>query len=182
MANLPDTFALREVLDKINSQAKYKPHDDVVRPSVRALDGDEPTVYHAVVNGWQMVVRLQSVFRSESCVYRLGLMRFLGGPRWLCILVIPGFAGVSQQLRRHFSVGFVLALSPRHHTHIPPYAAATIARCQCLQQSAGSPLNFYDRTGNDRFVPELASQPYQEREDIDEIAQRGAGSGGRHSH
>ncbi|PBK89218.1 hypothetical protein ARMGADRAFT_1083762 [Armillaria gallica] len=52
-----------------------------------------------------------------------------------------------------FSVGFVLAPFPRHHTHIPPHAAATIARCQYLQQSVGLPLNFYDRTENDRFVP-----------------------------
>ncbi len=36
---------------------------------------------------------------------------------------------------------------------IPPHAAATIARCQYLQQSAGPPPNFYDRTENDRFVP-----------------------------
>ncbi|SJL07643.1 uncharacterized protein ARMOST_10993 [Armillaria ostoyae] len=37
--------------------------------------------------------------------------------------------------------------------HIPPHAAATIARCQYSQQSAGPSPNFYDRTENDRFVP-----------------------------
>ncbi|KAK0188101.1 carbohydrate esterase family 9 protein [Armillaria mellea] len=37
--------------------------------------------------------------------------------------------------------------------HIPPHAAATLARCQHLQHSAGPPPNFYDRTENDRFVP-----------------------------
>ncbi len=56
MANLRDTFALREALDKINSQIKYKPYDDVVQPSVRALDGDGTTVYRAI----QMVIRVRS--------------------------------------------------------------------------------------------------------------------------
>ena len=42
MANLHDTYALREALNKINSQIKYKPYDNVVQLSVRALDGDEP--------------------------------------------------------------------------------------------------------------------------------------------
>lgn len=56
MANLHDTFALREALDKINSQIRYKPYDDVVWPSVRALDGDGTTVYHAI----QMVIRVHS--------------------------------------------------------------------------------------------------------------------------
>ncbi len=56
MADLRDTFALREAPDKINSQIKYKPYDNVVQPSVRALDGDGTTVYRAV----QMVIRVCS--------------------------------------------------------------------------------------------------------------------------
>ncbi len=56
MANSHDTFALREALDKINSQIKYKPYDNVVWPSVRALDGNGTTVYCAI----QMDIRVHS--------------------------------------------------------------------------------------------------------------------------
>lgn len=42
--------------------------------------------------------------------------------------------------------------------HLPPHAAATLARCSALHSTAGPPPAFHQRTRSDRFVP--GTRPY----------------------